>query len=431
MNQENKKYVSADKTSNYYKVAKDDYEEMILKNVTKDYKKTNDKFVDKVNEKDRDIAEKLELEDRIYSYSKRDAYITIKDHKENFRNNTKCRLINPAKSELGKISKKILSKIVTSLREMSLSNQWKNSFSVIEWFKNLENKKELTFLEFDIVEFYPSITEDLLKRAINYAKDHVEITKEEINIILQTKKALLFHGNNAWTKKGNKSFDVTMGSWDGAEVADLVGLYLLSQLSDLPINVGLYRDDGLAVCNLSGRQAELTKKKLCKIFKDNGLNITAEANKKDVNFLDINLNLDTGIYRPYMKPNNTPVYVNRHSNHPRGILENIPRSVNRRLSALSANKEVFDLASPPYQDALNKSGYDFTLYFDPPVNSQRSNNRQRNITYFNPPFSKNVKTNVGKIFLNLIEKNFPHGHPLRQIVNRNTVKISDRCPPCQ
>ena len=89
MNQENKIYVAADKTSNYYKVEKDDYEEMILKNVTKDYKKTNDKFVDKVNEKDRDIAEKLELEDRIYSYSKRDAYITIKDHKENFRNNTK------------------------------------------------------------------------------------------------------------------------------------------------------------------------------------------------------------------------------------------------------------------------------------------------------------------------------------------------------
>ena len=215
-----------------------------------------------------------------------------------------------------------------------------------------------------------------------------------------------------------------MGSWDGTEVADLVGLYLLSQLSDLPINVGLYRDDGLAVCNLSGRQAELTKKKLCKIFNDNGLKITAEANKKDVNFLDINLNLETGIYRPYMKPNDMPIYVNRHSNHPRGILENIPRSVNRRLSALSANKEVFDLASPPYQEALNKSGYNYTLHFDPPTNTNRSKNRQRNRTYFNPPFSQNVKTNVGKIFLSLIQKNFPPGHPLKPIMNRNTIKIS-------
>ena len=231
---------------------------MILKNVTKDYKKSDDKFVDKVNEMDKEIAEKLELDDRLYAFSKRDAYITVKDHKENFRNNTKCRLINPAKSDVGKISKKILSRIVTSVREMSQLNQWKNSFSVVDWFKCLENKKELSFLEFDIVEFYPSITENLLKRALNYAKDYVEISKDGIKIIFRTKKALLFHDNKTWTKKGNKSFDVTMGSWDGAEVADLVGLYLLSQLSDLPINVGLYRDDGLAVCNLSGRQAELT-----------------------------------------------------------------------------------------------------------------------------------------------------------------------------
>ena len=64
-------------------------------------------------------------------------------------------------------------------------------------------------------------------------------------------------------KKGNKVFDVTMGSWDGAEVADLVGLHLLSQLTDLHLDIGLYRDDGLAVCDQSPRQVELTKKKLC------------------------------------------------------------------------------------------------------------------------------------------------------------------------
>ena len=115
-----------------------------------------------------------------------------------------------------------------------------------------------------------------------------------------------------------------MGSWDGAEVADLVGLYLLSQLSDLRLDIGLYRDDGLGVCNLPPRQAELEKKKLCRIFKDNGLSITAEANLKNVNFLDISLSLETGIYRPYMKPNDTPTYVHRDSNHPEGILKNIP-----------------------------------------------------------------------------------------------------------
>ena len=93
-------------------------------------------------------------------------------------------------------------------------------------------------------------------------------------------------------------FDVTMGSYDGAEVADLVGLYLLSQLTHLNLNIGLYRDDGLAVSGQTQRQTELTKQKLCKIFQNNGLNITATANMKKVNFLDINLDLETGTFRP-------------------------------------------------------------------------------------------------------------------------------------
>jgi hypothetical protein len=133
-----------------------------------------------------------------------------------------------------------------------------------------------------------------------------------------------------------------MGSWDGAEVADLVGLYLLSQLTDLSLDVGLYLADALGVCKLPPRQAELVKKKLCRTFKENGLNIRAEANLKTVNFLDINLNLETSIYRPYMKPNETPTYVHKDSNHPEGILKNIPHSVNKRLSSISANEQVFN-----------------------------------------------------------------------------------------
>ena len=72
-----------------------------------------------------------------------------------------------------------------------------------------------------------------------------------------------------------------MGSFDGAETCDLVGLFLLSQLKHVNIDVGLYRDDGLAACTLPPKQAEATKKKeICKIFNCNKLNITIEANKK-------------------------------------------------------------------------------------------------------------------------------------------------------
>ena len=77
---------------------------------------------------------------------------------------------------------------------------------------------------FDIVEFYPNISENLLKKALNYAKQYVRITPEEIKTILQTKKVFLLIDGQPWIKKGNKLFDVSMGSWDGAEVADLVGL---------------------------------------------------------------------------------------------------------------------------------------------------------------------------------------------------------------
>ena len=124
------------------------------------------------------------------------------------------------------------------------------------------------------------------------------------------------------------------------------------------------------------------------------------------------------------------MYVHTQSNHPPNILLNIPKSVNQRLSSISSSEEVFNAAIPPYQQALNESGYDHVLKFCPPnPNEEEKNIRQRKITWFNPPFSKNVKTNVGENFLTLIEKCFPKNHPLHKIINKNTVKISYKCMP--
>ena len=52
-------------------------------------------------------------------YSDNPAYITLKDHKENFRNNTKCRLINPSKSEVGLVSKSYLSNKIASISKLT------------------------------------------------------------------------------------------------------------------------------------------------------------------------------------------------------------------------------------------------------------------------------------------------------------------------
>ena len=119
-----------------------------------------------------------------------------------------------------------------------------------------------------------------------------------------------------WCKKNLTTFDVTMGSYDGAETCELIGLYILSQLQNLDINVGLYRDDGLAICSKTPQQVENIKKEMCKIFRDNGLEITIEANKKVINFLDITMDLNSGTYKQFTKPNNNLLYVHKESNHP-------------------------------------------------------------------------------------------------------------------
>ena len=113
-----------------------------------------------------------------------------------------------------------------------------------------------------------------------------------------------------------------------------------------------------------------------------------------------------------------------------GILKNIPQSVNNRLSSISANEDVFVQAIPPYQEALQKSGYDFKLQFAPKIpNQTKKQRRQRRITWFNPPFSQSIQTNIGELFLKLIDENFPPNHLLSEILNCNTVKVSYRCMP--
>ena len=95
------------------------------------------------------------------------------------------------------------------------------------------------------------------------------------------------------------------------------------------------------------------------------MSVTIEANVKIVNFLDITLDLSADIYKPYMKDNDIPIYVNRESNHPPNVLKNIPLGINQRLSRISANEEVFNKAVPPYQQALEKSGFKHKLKFEP------------------------------------------------------------------
>ena len=77
-------------------------------------------------------------------------------------------------------------------------NQWKNSETVINWFKEIENKSNYLFVKFDIAEFYPSFSETISQTAIRFAEGHVEITDDAKRIIYHYRKSFIFYMNEPW-----------------------------------------------------------------------------------------------------------------------------------------------------------------------------------------------------------------------------------------
>ena len=194
--------------------------------------------------------------------------------------------------------------------------------------------------------------------------------------------------------------------------------------------VDLYRDDGLACFGyISGPQADRIRKDFMKIFKEDfDLSITCETNLKAVNFLDVTLNLTTGKYQPYNKPDNNPLYINILSNHPPNIIKNLPGNISKRINTLSADETTFNKSKDLCNNALAESGFKHKITFQKQQNTStvtnNTKNRRRKIIWFNPPFSLNVSTNVGREFFSLLGKHFSKTHQLHKLFNRNNVKVS-------
>ena len=228
----------------------DQYKTLLNNNITKTYRNADPNAKRNIDQEAKRLSKELKLEDRMECYAKRPAFITLKDHKGNFKSNQKCRLINPTKSEMGIVGKKYLENIISKLNSKLQYNQWRNTSTVIEWFKAIKNKAKCRFIKFDITDFYPSISVELLDRSISFVTSLIDIEANIINTINHARKSLLFDDSGAWVKNDGKPlFDVTMGSFDGAEVCELVGLYLLNKIKPLldSNNIGLCRDDGLAI----------------------------------------------------------------------------------------------------------------------------------------------------------------------------------------
>ena len=120
----------------------------------------------------------------------------------------------------------------------------------MEWYCNIKRKGRCSFVVFDIESFYSSISEKLLDKVILFAKLHYNFTKDELEIVLHSRKTLLLWNQSTWVKKhGNEDFGIPMGCYDGTKICDLVGIYIQSKLCKLMIkkDFGLYRDDRLGI----------------------------------------------------------------------------------------------------------------------------------------------------------------------------------------
>ena len=111
----------------------------------------------------------------------------------------------------------------------------------------------------------------MFNEAIKYAGTITEIPDSDKAIIKHSRRTLLFHNNQPRDKKsGDPDFDVPMGCYDGAEICELVEIFILNKLNNIidENTICLYHDDGLGVFDkLSGPQIDRRKRKIIKNFK--------------------------------------------------------------------------------------------------------------------------------------------------------------------
>ena len=117
------------------------------------------------------------------------------------------------------------------------------------------------------------------------------------------------------------------------------------------------------------------------------------------------------------------------SNRPPNIIKALPDNISKRISNISSVKTTFDNAAPFYNNVLSVSGYKENLTYQQNLTPSKKV-RQREIVFFNPPYSVNGETNIRKTCLKLIDKHLSKTNKFHIIFNRNkVVKVSDNCLP--
>ena len=117
-------------------MSKDHHQKLLHDNVTKTYQKVPPKLETSISMEAKSISTKLKISDRVERIARTPAFVTLKEHKDNFHSNPACRLINSSKNKSAKVNKQL--------------NQWRNTDAVLKWFNNITDKSNCSFIQFDI-----------------------------------------------------------------------------------------------------------------------------------------------------------------------------------------------------------------------------------------------------------------------------------------
>ena len=186
-----KMYVKSDKGDKHYVMSPEDYGSLLKNHLTSDYKKGSLDDFNRVLDADRQIAQELDIADRVFANIPRESFGTLKDGKHDFRTNPKMRLLNPTKMELGRVSKQLIEKVVSEVREKTGLLQWKNTTSCLQWFDKIQDKNQCTFMQFDLANFYGSISKELLDEAVAWASTITNIDEKTKKILYHCRKKFL------------------------------------------------------------------------------------------------------------------------------------------------------------------------------------------------------------------------------------------------
>ena len=124
--------IFAENTTNLHEMTPEEYKFILTSNVTKTYRKAERSTQLNIEREAKIISTTLHLEKRMECYVERPAFVSLKDHKKDFKHNTKCCLINPFKGEMGLVNKTFLEEINNKLNKHLCYNHWSSTSTVIE-----------------------------------------------------------------------------------------------------------------------------------------------------------------------------------------------------------------------------------------------------------------------------------------------------------